>query len=476
MKKTTINIKQLASLLIFALILSGCELVGSIDDIRPDYKLTDENVISNAASAEANLNGVYSSWRDSGIGIMRHFLDALTGSEMEVRAVGIEGFKNNNVEDINNGVERNYTSLYYVVNNASSFIYNLKQKPELPGLSEGRRAEMIGEAKYSRAQANLMLLRKYGEFYNMSSNYGIVLYPDDVPIRDNTPIKRSTVAETYQHIIKDLDDAIANAPAENKHYKVSRTTAKALKSRVLLYMKDFAGASDLAKEVLEEAPDAGYELEEDFKEMFENSFESSEMLFALYSTYPEELYNGGYWNQSNVGTTSSKIAVAIGEDGEKDSRFVQIFEDLDPNNTSVTNNKYYYYFYEPGKYDSHYYIRLAEMYYIVAEAETRLGNYNAARDALKDIICIDRAGYSPEYVDDITDGDMLKMILHHKWMEFTTENNEEWFDLVRYHAWDNFEIKPYYVSSDAHLLLPIPRKARSGNNLLEQNPGYPSSL
>lgn len=471
MKKININIK-VVSLLIFAVLFSACELVGSIDKIQPDYKLTDKNVISDVKSAEANLNGVYSSWRTLGIGWMRHFLDVLTGSQLEVRLTGMDGFKSNQVEDTNYGVENNYAGLYNVVNNASSFLYNLSEKPKLPGLSDERRAEMEGEVKYLRAQANLMLLRQYGEFFNTASVYGIVLYPENKPIRDNTPIKRSTVAESYQHILNDLDDAIANAPENNEHYKVSSTTAKALKARVLLYMKDFAGASALAKEVLDEAPAAGYAIEEDYKEMFKNSFESSEMLFALYSEYPDEIYRGGEWNQCRPGATSGKIATTIAESGEKDRRYVQTFEDLDPENLSVQNNKYYFWFFEPGKYDSHFYIRLAEMYYIIAEAETRLGNFDEARDALKEIICLDRAGYSPEYVDAIANGELLTMILHHKWMEFTTENNEEWFDLVRYHSWDNFEIKPYYVTSDAHLLLPIPRKALSGNNLLEQNPGY----
>ena len=112
------------------------------------------------------------------------------------------------------------------------------------------------------------------------------------------------------------------------------------------------------------------------------------------------------------------------------------------------------------------------MYYLIAEAEARLGNPTAARAALKEILCIDRAGYTQAYVEAIPESRLLEMILRHKWLEFFTENSEEWFDLVRFHAWDNYPIAPYYVKSDRHLILPIPRKALGGNRALKQNPGY----
>ena len=57
--------------LCLALALTACELVGSLDKIEPEHKLTDNNVITDAKSAEAALNGVYLSWRTYRIGWMR---------------------------------------------------------------------------------------------------------------------------------------------------------------------------------------------------------------------------------------------------------------------------------------------------------------------------------------------------------------------------------------------------------------------
>lgn len=457
-----------------ALALSACELIGSIDEIDPEYKLTDENVITDAKSAEAGLNGVYLSWRTYRIGWMRHLLDARTGAENEVFISGIDGFADNEVTDDNAGIETNYTALYYVVQNASALLENLDKAPSIPTLTKERRAEIVGEAKFSRALARLILLRQYGEFYNRSSAFGIVIYPNNLSVKGNVSMPRSTVEESYRAILADLDEAIAKAPATNEHYRVSQLAAKGLKARVLLYMKEFAKAAALAREVLSQAPAAGYSLEADFKQLFENSFLSKEMLFAIYATAPNETYNDGLWNTSIAGPVSSKIAAAVApNDSAQDKRFEAIYKDLDPTMPDIVNNKYHFVDGAAGtKQDSHYYLRLAEMYYIIAEAEARLGHMAAARQALKDIICIPRAGYTTAYVDAIPDGSMLEMILRHKWMEFVTENNEEWFDLVRYHAWDKYPIAPYYVRSDRHLTLPIPRKALGGNRELKQNPGY----
>ena len=460
--------------LCLALALTACELVGSLDKIEPEHKLTDNNVITDAKSAEAALNGVYLSWRTYRIGWMRHLLGALTGVENEVNIAGIDGFADNEVTDDNTGVESNYIELYFVVQNASAILEHLESTAAIQSLSPARRTEIVGEVKCSRALARLMLLRQYGEFYDRTSAYGIVLYPGNRSIKDNTALPRASVEESYRAILSDLDEAIAKAPETNTHYRMSRLTAKALKARVMLYRKEFAQAATLARQVIAEAPAAGYALEESFKQLFVNSFQSQEMLFAVYAMAPDELYSDGVWNRSTAGPVTSKIASAVApSDSVPDKRFAAIYKDLDPGRPEVVNNKYPITEGLAGtKQDSHYYIRLAEMYYLIAEAEARLGNPTAARAALKEILCIDRAGYTQAYVEAIPDSRLLEMILRHKWLEFFTENSEEWFDLVRFHAWDNYPIAPYYVKSDRHLILPIPRKALGGNRALKQNPGY----
>lgn len=202
--------------LCLALALTACELVGSLDKIEPEHKLTDNNVITDAKSAEAALNGVYLSWRTYRIGWMRHLLGALTGVENEVNIAGIDGFADNEVTDDNTGVESNYIELYFVVQNASAILEHLESTAAIQSLSPARRTEIVGEVKCSRALARLMLLRQYGEFYDRTSAYGIVLYPGNRSIKDNTALPRASVEESYRAILSDLDEAIAKAPRRTR--------------------------------------------------------------------------------------------------------------------------------------------------------------------------------------------------------------------------------------------------------------------
>lgn len=464
------KLKYYILLAIYPLVLSSCDLLGKIDDIKPDYVLTDETVISDLKTAEATLNGVYSSFRNIRIGWFRNNLNFLTGVQEETNVAGSAGFKNNDINIDNVAVQNNYAAWYNVINNATSFIANLANNANIKGLSGERRIEMIGEAKFMRALSYLHLLRQFGDFCNLESEYGIVLYGEQ-PIRDNEAIARSSVRDSYKAINDDLDDAIDHAPESSTHYKVCRFTAKALKVRVLLYMGEDKQAADLAQEVIDESSAYGYELEENFLDIFINTFDSPEVIFGIYVSHPNETYMG-LWNQFKVAATTTSIAASLGENGNKDQRYLDAFINLDPKKTYIHNNKYPYQENVDEIQNGHFYIRLAEMFYIKAEAEARLQQWDAARKALKDIICLDRAGYTSEYVDDIPNTQLLEMILKHKWMELCSEDNEELFDLVRYHIRDNFKIAPTYIKTDARLKLPIPKSALAGNILLVQNPEY----
>ena len=123
---------------------------------------------------------------------------------------------------------------------------------------------------------------------------------------------------------------------------------------------------------------------------------------------------------------------------------------------------------------SYYFMRLAEVYYIAAEAEARQGQYAKARTLLATVT--ERAGYTEDDVNAIADSDLLGEILKHKLCDMSNENLEEWFDLCRYNRQGGFESwtedeKTELPSFRRHLL-PIPKASMGANNLLVQNPEY----
>lgn len=458
---------------------SSCELLGPIDEINPDYVLTDKTLITGASSAEAALAGIYSNWADFKIASFRHQYNSLTQVELMAPLEDNSYFILNDVREELKVVEDNYTSLYKVVNMANSVISIMESKT-FPDLNQQRHKEIVAEAYYNRAQAHFMLLRQYGSFYDRTSSEGVVIMTE--PKRDNQPQARNTVEESYQSILADLDTVIMYGPSKCAHYYAGKLTGKALKSRVLLYMNEYAESARLAGEVIAQATEEGYSNENKFMDVFAKGFNSSEVMFSLHTIFPQQTILSSWFSffSFNIKVMQGErpntliVAEKLAQSAEtypdkKDLRFDWIYS-LEFQNTGI------------GKYpnaddgtteqaNTFYFFRLAEVYLIKAEAEARLGNFKAAREALKPIVL--RAGYAEEYVEKIADAQFLETLFLQKWMELHAENNEEWFDIVRYTTLDKTDFSKMGLTLKLnHLKLPIPRAALGGNNLLIQNAEY----
>lgn len=471
------QIKNILFTAILGLSATSCNLLGPVSDIEPDYVLTDENVITNAQSAEYLLNGIYTTYRTREFSASRTAMLLMSGTLKDSDVDGSASFARNEVRIENITVQQYYTSLYFIINQANSLISGLgNTNPQ--GLSAERKAEILGEAYFHKAFAETMLLRSFGEFWDVKSKYGIILYNE--PVRKNESQKsRSSVNDTYTQILADLEQA-AKAPGyEGKAYRISKLAVKALKARVMLYMNNYPEASRLAQEVIGEAQQSGISLESNYLDIFAQGFSSKELFFAPYASYPLEIVEANITDQISrgIGETVTRIADELNgqandgkpETGEGyDSRYAQTFEN---SGGQIKINKYVCNSVETGDNNTIYFMRLAEMYLIKAEADARRNQPKEARAALKFIT--DRAGYDENYVNTIADKDLLLAIFRHKYMELFAENNEEWYDMVRYSVLDKTDfVSLKYATSMRNLVLPIPAQAISGNNKLEQNPTY----
>ena len=196
-----LNIKSCLVAGMFSLTMASCSLLGPIDDIHPENVLDDETVITDARSAEIAVNGIYEGWRAKSSIYNALFLR--TGVMQSSSVSGARSFLTGDIQDDNVIVEETYIFLYYIINQANSVLAALDK--DIKGLSEEENLNYQREAKFNRAMANFMLLRLYGEFWNMDSQYGIVLH--DAPVRDNTPKARATVRQCYTSILDDLKEA-----------------------------------------------------------------------------------------------------------------------------------------------------------------------------------------------------------------------------------------------------------------------------
>lgn len=533
-----IRYQFLALLSVSALTFTSCDLIGSIDDMEPDHVVTDLNYITDAASAQTALNGVYASWRSTGVSYLRYGIASMAHTQTQAMVMGADEFAAENIETNNSNVETAYTAYYNVINAANTFLVHVNKN--IPGLSEEKRTEMIAEARCQRALAYLTLLKCFGEYWKQDSQYGVCLFKDEL-VRDNQVRQRSSVAETYKLISEDLDYAIAHCeqhPAD--HYHMSSLFAKALKAKMYFAQDNYPEAARLSEEVINEAEAAGYELESDYANIFTEQFNSKEMLFAPYTANPNELMDAS-WFAFSPGSLLKKVADDLVPDDETGGDIVvpdpgEGGDVVVPNpgeggdvvipggdgseggdvvlpgggddggivipggdggdfpfpgeDDAASYDPLYTWAYKGGgmtgiaKYskltpefmfeDSYYFMRLAEVYYIAAEAEARQGQYAKARTLLA--IVIERAGYTEDDVNAIADSDLLGEILKHKLCDMSNENLEEWFDLCRYNRQGGFESwtedeKAELPSFRRHLL-PIPKASMGANNLLVQNPEY----
>lgn len=466
--------KSLALLPVSALVFS-CSLIGSIDDIQPVYVLTDETVINDASTAEMALNGMYGSVRSYDVGVFRSCLSLWAGTFANTNVPGSSDFLGNDKNETsikveNASVEGAYRGYYYVINTVNSFIANLA-KSHPADLSETRKNEMLGEARCMRALMNMHLLRLFGQYYDTDSAYGIVLYEE--PVRGNLPRTRSKVSDCYKLIEEDLRFASVHAPASpSRHALLSSSVAKALMARVYLTKGENAKAAQWAGEVIDEASANGYALEPTFLAVFNTQFDSPEMLYAPYVNRASSEYVKSAWRGTSPGRLLTALARSMGTDGKSEPRYAATYEKI----ANVNRTAKYPHIESNTDVNSYYFMRLTEVYYIRAEAEARLGHYAEARRLLRPLC--DRAGYAADYVDKLEDAAITGMILKNKLMELSVENGEEWFDLVRYHLKGGFEHwseqEKAVLPAFNQLILPIPRTALGGNDLLVQNPEYQS--
>src|SRR5699024_1340651 len=142
-----------------------------------------------------------------------------------------------------------YAIMYILINRANYVIQQVGRLKNNDFSDPDRKNQIIAEAKGLRALGHFYLLRLWGQFYNPESKYGINIRikPSESP----TAQPRNTVQETYDIIIKDLDDVINNAPDLREKYYISKTFGKAMKAKVLLYKGEYQKAATLAKEVMD---------------------------------------------------------------------------------------------------------------------------------------------------------------------------------------------------------------------------------
>ncbi len=446
MKKTSIYI-------IILLLIYSCEIVDVLENDPPN-NLVAENVVENETDARALLNGVYTTitarTTDKYYMFSELIPSAMIGSMSRSGLGTINAQFSENELQFDNIFVRDYWLVFYkVIDLANNSIVQTEQlSSDL--ITEESRREILGEAHYLRAMATFDALRYFGQFFDVNSNLGVVLRtePSNYVSRDKP---RSTVAECYAQIISDLDIAISDAPDFSVTYRSSKTAAKALKAKVLLFQGQYAEAATLADNVIN---DGTRSLEVDFETAFSNGLNSSEMIFMTYR------------DENSDSEDNNRKRFYFGRAGN--TWFADLM-DADPRRPFTYNGATVLKTNDADNFRPTYFLRLSEMYLIKAEG-LAFSNATLADASAPLNIVRNRAGIGDTpatNMDELKD-DIFNEIAR----ELAFENGSEWFAAIRFDK--AMTLKPTIISSNQYIL-PIPEQEIEGNgsiSIADQNPGY----
>jgi len=120
------------------------------------------------------------------------------------------------------------------------------------GSSKAKEA-LAAEAKVGRAFEYLLLVNTYARDYDANSAANDLGVPLVLSEDINKLYKRNTVQEVYDHIFKDLNEALPHLSATTTHrFKPSKQVGNAFMAKMYLYMKDYDNARIYAEKALQD--------------------------------------------------------------------------------------------------------------------------------------------------------------------------------------------------------------------------------
>lgn len=466
------------------LMLAGCKK--EFLDATPTDAVAEADVFTTVANGESVMNGIYrylysrfdnqNTPGQGGIMLMFDFMGEDVHQALAswyTPGNGCGGWLNQKNADYSY-VAYPFRMYYRCIGNANAVIENVDK---LVG-TQADKNRLKGEALTMRAWAYFYLVQIYGKRYDATttnSQLGV-----SMPLSSTqSKLPRSTVEEVYTQINKDLTDAVAafgtaSAPRNKSH--LSLRAAYAIWARVALTQQKWALAAQYANQVITLG---GFSLMSNvqYQEGF-NNITNPEWIWGAFVQDDQGDTFGSYLAQISYNGNTSYIR---GVPKRINSALFDLITATDvrkkmwepsPNATNfpLPTTAFARTPYMSRKFSIRNlptigdvpYIRLAEMYLIIAEANARIpGNEVQARAALF-TLAVNR---DPSYTLSTNSGAaLLNEILVQRRVEFWAEGHR-WFDLKRMDQALDRTVVPNYVPASAGGVMQVP--APSASNLWE---------
>ncbi|MDE6697645.1 MAG: RagB/SusD family nutrient uptake outer membrane protein [Muribaculaceae bacterium] len=282
---------------------------------------------------------------------------------------------------------------YKVVDNSSRVIKAYKHLQEsIPEEDKFELSIYAAEAYALRAYSNFVMVNVFGHQIKVngqdfSNDLGLVIV--DEPIEAYSTVERSSIGDTYNAILSDLNNAITlfeeNGDRGSLFY-FNLAAAYGLAARVNLYMENFDAAISYAKKAIEESGISTLAYTpESYKALYNYGESNTESMFALAITTSDN------WSANSCGTLYSTydyspspwLLSILGENDVRNS--IMIFgKDSSPKSPVFGGGKFGCYAYGNPAFATNYLINAPEMFLIQAESNLRKSSpdLDAAKKAL----------------------------------------------------------------------------------------------
>ena len=474
-KARIFNIGAIA--LLFVGMLSSCKK--DFLDVVPVDRIPKQQFFKNEADMTAAIYGVYSAHKSlyTGSELALYNLEETRsdntnqdfGRQAEHKAVD-----NFTVQSGNTSITGMWALAYNVINLCNAVV------DRSPGadMDATKKAQIVGEAQFIRAQVYFLLLQDYGPVP--------LRVHETVSLSGNNDLARASADSMYLQIITDLQTAATNLPPNYTGSDIGRATsfaANALLGKVELQKGDNAAALTALRKVV--FPGSPFTLLTNYADLWTpGTKNSSESIFEIQFLpplngcpfwnffAPPSLNVPGGTNGSTSPNTPTQDLINAYEAG--DTRLAASIG-YDPNNQPYIKK-----FKDPGvavgndANTDFPILRYADAKLLLAEA---LGETQEAYDQINDVR--HRAGLGP--ISSATPGTFTQKLMHERQVELAFECHR-WHDLLRMgqasaisimNANLAHEFPAGNISIDAHnLLAPVPNTELQTNALVKQNPGY----
>ena len=285
----------------------------------PELDLSDATVFNTPERVLSQVNGLYGSAKSGSLFGGRYLIyNDIRGEEWVNRTTNsVTGYSTyqGNQDPSDSYLAAFWVQGYLTINRANLFIEGLTANPN--AVSSALAANYRGEAKFLRALTYFSLVQFFAKPYSLDNGAspGLPLRLKGETTSANNDLARSTVAQVYAQVLKDLNEAETELPDSYSSALLNTTRAHknsaiALKTRVMLAMKNYAGVITEANKIVSAAAPfkssvrVAHALQADVSAVFKAPYTTTESIFS----FPMDATNapgtqnqlGYYWNAGNV--------------------------------------------------------------------------------------------------------------------------------------------------------------------------------